>query len=228
MLNMKSLLFSFLIMGLLSPVFGQLDLDFNAGTSKADFAFSNVRLSGELKAGLRLGASLELANYRYRFIDARPVSDGFAGTLRLLLVGKLAEKGRLRLDGFLKPGYRYLNPNEANQEFFHDFQPSHAFILEPGVLVTIKANEKWNFHTGVNMHMAWQLSPEPIFEQFPSSRLLAGSSYRLHDRWALFATSQVGPMSGASGDSEKFFWQMAVGLRVSLNPAIETTRLFGF
>lgn len=212
---------------LAGSAFGQWDLDMTYGSSKADYGFAMLRLSRQVSDRWRVGASYQFSDYRYRFIDARQVSDGFAGTLRLSGVVRLSETGGLRLDGFLHAGHRYIGlGTDAPQVFNYDFEPGHALILEPGLVVTLRASEAWNFHSGVNMHMAWQVAPEPLFEQFPSAHLLAGGSYRLKPRWTLFLTSQTGPMSGASGDTEKFFWQAQAGLRYAIGTP--TAAIFGF
>ena len=97
----------------------------------------------------------------------------------------------------------------------HVFESTTAMTIDPGVIVTFKASEKLTFHTGLNLHTAIQLSPESIFEQFPSSFILAGANYAISDRVSLFTSNMFGPASGAAGDSEKFFWQMRAGIRFS-------------
>jgi len=207
----------------------QTDLDLTFGASKSDYNVTTLRLTRSLNPNLRVGLSYEFSDYRYRFIDARPVSGGFAGTLRLLLVGKLAETGRMRLDGFLKPGYRFIPIDETSeQEFNYEFQSSHTITLDPGLIVSLKASEKWIVHTGVNAHMAFQVQPEPLFEQFPSARIILGSSYRLKDKWTAFITTQAGPMSGGSGDTEKFFWMASIGLRYHLGGRDASSGLIGY
>ncbi|MEM9984544.1 MAG: hypothetical protein AAF804_05550 [Bacteroidota bacterium] len=212
-----------------SSAFAQIQTDLLVGSSKADNSFVTLRASGMVSEGIRLGASYQFSNYRYRFVDARPVSDGVAHTLRFILVGRLAESNLLRLDGFLQPGFRLLTIDPSVvQDFSYDFQAGQAIILEPGLVVTLKASDRLNFHTGVNTHMAFQTSPEALFEQFPSAQILAGASYRVTERWAVFSSTQTGPMAGAMGDSEKFFWQLALGLRYSLSPLSSSTQIFGF
>ncbi len=226
---MKQLLLGVLILLGYRSTFAQIQTDLFFGSSKADQSFVTLRASSMVNEGIRVGVSYQFSNYRYRFVDARPVSDGVAHTFRVLLLGRIAESDLLRLDGFLQPGYRLLNVDPSvEQDFNYNFQSAQALILEPGLLVTLKASEKLNFHTGANMHMAWQVAPEALFEQFPSARILAGASYQVSDRWAVFTTTQTGPMSGAMGDSEKFFWQLALGLRYSLSPSPPNSQIFGF
>lgn len=213
---MKNVLLLLLLLSVCWQGNAQTDLDLTFGASKADYSATVIRATHKINNGLRLGVSYQFSDYRYRFINARPVSDGFAGTASLILVGRLAESDNIRLDGFFNPGFRIVQlPDDDPQEFENYVfeEGSRAITLDPGLLITITASEKLAFHTGINMHMAFQSSLEPIFEQFPSIRIKAGVSYKLAESWALFATGDTGPMSGASGDSEKYFWQLAFGLR---------------
>ncbi len=228
---MKNVLLLLLFIPLTWQLKAQTDLDLTFGASKADYSVTVIRATHKVNDGLRLGASYQFSDYRYRFINARPVSDGFAGTARLILVGRLAESDNIRLDGFLNPGFRIVQLPDDDPQPFENYsfeEAGQAITLDPGLLITIMASEKLAFHTGFNMHMAFQTSPEPLFEQFPSVRIKAGASYRLGNSWALFTSGETGPMSGASGDSEKYFWQIAFGLRYRLGSADASLLHVGF
>ncbi len=213
-------LFLLLLLAPALSVRAQVMIDLTYGGSKSDYLFTTVSLNWQASDTWRFGASIQNSDYRYRFIDARQVSNGYAGTFRLLAAARLAENEVLRLDGYLKPGFRFIAaPDDDPQEFEnYEFRNSSAVVLDPGLLVTLKYWEKLWLHTGVNLHMAAQIRPEAILEQYPSSFLMAGGSYALGRRWTLMAQAMAGPASGAGGDTEKFYWETSIGLRFSLNP----------
>lgn len=204
-----------------SPLFGQASIQFNYGASKADYNFWTLSVSHELGSKIRVGLEFEASDYRYRFIDARAVSNGFAGTGRLLFMGKLAESELLRLDFFVKPGLRFIQAPDDPEDFDfptnYNFQNSFALTLDPGFLIQIKALDRLNFHTGMNLHTALQVDPEALLERFPATIVLAGASFAFKDRWVLFSNNMFGPAAGASGDTEKFFWSTSIGVRFSFN-----------
>ncbi|MEN0049042.1 MAG: hypothetical protein AAF806_18400, partial [Bacteroidota bacterium] len=53
-------------------------------------------------------------------------------------------------------------------------------------------------------------------EQLPSAIILNSLSYQLNAQ-TLSLKTYVGPMNGASGDTEKFFWQFALSYQYNLN-----------
>lgn len=210
-------------------VSAQIDLDIKVGTSKADNSFLTLRATYSLSPQTRIGVSHQFSNYQYRFIDARAVSGGFAGTTRLIFLQQLQRSEKIRLDLFVKPGYRTIGLSDEPQELEnYDFQPGTSLIIEPGLLVTFNPAEKWSFHSGLNLHTAFQLQPDFLQEQLPSMRLLGGGAYQLSDQWVLFSTLDTGPMSGASGDSEKYFWKAGIGLRYRIGQSQDNLLLIGF
>ena len=181
---------------------------------------------------VRLGLEVEGADYRYRFIDARAVTNGAAITGRLLLMAQVAENDLLRLDLFLKPGLRLMTAPDDPEDFevppIHEFQDSRALTIDPGSIVTIKASPRWNFHTGFNMHTAFQIAPEALQERLPATILLAGASFSLKDNWVLYSNNQFGPAAGAAGDTEKFFWSTSIGVRFGLKMSRDQLLVSGF
>lgn len=193
----------------------QWSVDIQGGSSKQDY--QNWILRGTIQLSERTTVSIESKNsdYRYRFIDARRVERGYSGQLSLSLAYRLHETEHLRLEGFLKPGIRYINFNEDDpQPFeFYSFSDSYALTFQPGLIVSIKSTDKLWLHTGINLFTSFQISPATLYEQFPSSLLLAGFSQQLGEQWVLFSNNMAGPASGASGDTEKFYWETNLGLR---------------
>lgn len=225
---MQKICFTIAFCLLYCGVSAQIEVDLMGGTSKADRVFGQLSASWVGPQGFRAGVRLKQANYQYRFIDARPVSDGQATELRLLLSFPLAIQERIRLDAFLHPGLRWIQAPEGIQEFNYAFSSSQGLVLDPGLVVSFFPIEKLSLHTGVNMHMAWQTRPSTVFEQFPSAMLLVGAAYQLHPDWSLLLNIESGPNSGASGDSEKYGWQIAAGLRFRIGQGPAPQLLTGF
>ncbi|MEL6133190.1 MAG: hypothetical protein AAFR59_07455 [Bacteroidota bacterium] len=196
--------------------YGQFTLDIHGGTSKADAYYGRISATYFVTPGLRLGLDYHLGAYQYRFIDARQVEGASVQIISLNVGLRIAENDFLRLDLMIKPGIRFQSapPTSALPNYIFD-ETATAFVIDPGLLVTMKASDNFTLHTGVNLHTAVQLSPESIFEQFPSSYILAGANYAFSDKISLFTSNMLGPASGAAGDSEKFFWQVRVGVRFS-------------
>lgn len=219
------ILFSFIFTLAFSPpgssLFAQTTIQFGYGTSKADYNFWTLGFSQKLGSKYRVGLEFEASDYRYRFIDARAVSNGFAGTARLLFMGKISENELLRLDFFVKPGLRFMqapdDPDDFEYPTNYEFENSLALTLNPGFIIQIKASDRLNFHTGVNFHTAFQVDPEFIFERFPATAVLGGASWAFKNNWVLFSNNVIGPAAGASGDTEKFFWSASLGVRFSFN-----------
>lgn len=206
----------------------QVDIDLMGGTSKADRSFSAFQATWVGARGFRAGVQVHNGDYQYRFIDARAVNGGNVTETRLILRFPLSVQEKIRLDASLHPGVRWLQAPTEPQELEYGFEDAQAFILEPGLTVTFFPTQKLSLHTGFNAHMAWQTSPETIFEQFPSGLLRVGGAYSLTDKWSVFTDLQSGPMSGASGDSEKYGWKLAVGLRFRLGKETRHQLLSGF
>lgn len=214
---MKQLIIVLLALLSGQAIIAQSALDFQYGSSKADYNFWTFRATAPILDRWRVGVEMQASDYRYRFIDARPVSGGFAAHVRLVAIAKLADNGKIRLDAFIKPGLRMIQaPDEAQDFENYTFQDSRAITIDPGLLVTWKPFERLAFHTGFNSRMVFQTIPEFIPEQLPSGLVLFGSSYALADRWTLFATGNTGSMYGAGGDTEKYNWEFSMGFRFAL------------
>ena len=108
----------------------QIDVDLTVGTSKADNSFATIRATYALSPTTRIGISHQFSNYQYRFVDARAVSGGFAGTTRLIFLQQLQRSEKIRLDLFVKPGYRTISLSDEPQELEnYDFQPGTSLII---------------------------------------------------------------------------------------------------
>lgn len=214
---MKQLFMVLLALASSQFIHAQSFLDLAFGASRTDYQHWNLRASTSVGDRWQLGIEFQAFDYRYRFIDARPVTDGFAGQVRGFTAFKIAESDRLRFDAFLKPGVRYIQAPDGPQPFDqYAFQNSWAVTVDPGLVVTWQAFDKLSLHTGVNARTVIQVQPLALAEQLPSSLILFGGIYALAPRWSLFAAGNTGPMNGASGDSQKYNWEASFGIRFSI------------
>ncbi|MGB3588161.1 MAG: hypothetical protein WBA23_16550 [Tunicatimonas sp.] len=194
----------------------QVSFDLQYGASRQDYSNTTFRLNYQINDTWRIGGEFQGSDYRYRFIDARKIENGFASETRLFVLGRLAENDLIRLDFFAKAGWRSVVASDETQEVNYAFENSGAVIFDPGLLVTIKASEKFFWHTGVRLPITYQVNPEPLAEQLQSSYIMLGGSYSLGERWALLANGSTGATFGAGGDTEKYMWRIDAGLRFSL------------
>ncbi len=215
---MKRSIVFYLLFGLIGPsALAQISFDLQLGTSRRDYSLTTFRVNYQLNDVWRIGGEFQASDYRYRFIDARKIENGFASETRVFALGRLAENNRIRLDFFLKTGWRTVNVSEDEpQQIAYDFENSSAILVDPGLLVTLKATENLFFHTGVHLPLAFQIAPEFIGEQLQSNYILFGGSYALSERWVVLAHGFTGATFGANGDAEKYMWQTSVGVRFSL------------
>ena len=227
---MNRFIFLLLLAGWLPPkAKAQASLDLQLGTSKRDYSFATARLNYQLNGVWRIGAEFQASDYRYRFIDARRIESGYASEVRLFALRRLSGNERIRLDAFTKVGWRSVRVSDDEpQEILYDFQNSTALLIDPGLLVTIKAQERLYFHTGMYLPLVFQTTPEPLGEQLQSNCILFGGSYALGERWAVLATGFTGATFGGEGDTEKYLWQTSVGIRFSLGSSQEPSLVVGY
>jgi hypothetical protein len=214
----------------LTALNAQIQLDLQYGSSKSDYQYATLAASYQTAGRWRFGAEWQHSDYRYRFIDARAVRNGYAMSARLLAVARLAEDDRIRLDAFVKPGIRLIQAPDGEEPLTSNyaFEDGLGITLDPGLLATFKARERLWLHTGVNLHMALQIRPESIFEQYPSGFLFAGASAAAGRRWTWYGNALAGPAVGAGGDTEKFYWQLALGARLSFGASLRDRLLAGY
>lgn len=213
---MKNLWFCLVVLiSTTGSLMSQTTFELVSGTSKADDYFLELDWQYALNNRWTIGLQTYVGQYEYRFIDARQVDGGVVAIAQLILAAGLAEGEKYRFDFFLKPGLRWLQSPQSPEQPLIDypFQNSQALVIDPGFLLNLYPTDKWSVQTGVAMSMAFQWQPETIFEQFPSSHLVLGTGWQIADQWHLFLQAKAGPSSGASGDSEKFFWEQKIGVR---------------
>ena len=176
-------------------------------TSKNDRHIETLWYQQQLSDRFNAGVQLRYSRILYRFVNARAIEDGTTVFVGAVLGFNLKKSERYRLDFNLTTSYRYLN-NDENPEL-----PSstNGLEIDPNFIFGLKLSEKLLFHSGIMLRTAMQFGDEPINdEQQPSTIVLTGVSI---DKAAhLFSLrTYAGPMTGATGDTEKFFWQLSLG-----------------
>jgi len=197
-----------------NTLFAQGMLDLSVGTSIQDQVFTNLAYRLEVNQGLRLGAELQLAAPQYRFIDAKPIREGYASTFSLPITWQLYQSEKIDMYFFFRPGVRFqgiIDPD--NNDVRDEVLNSTAIMLDPGMIVNVKASDRLNFQSGVSFPTFFQVRPSAIFEN-NSTAIHANLAYQVSKRAALFAKTLIGPAVGASGDSQKFVWSVQLGLRL--------------
>lgn len=227
---MKRLIFLLLLLVSLLPgkTLAQISFDLLLGASRQDYSNTTFRLNYQLNEVWRIGGEFQGSDYRYRFVDARRMTDGFASETCVFALRRLAENDRIRLDFFTKVGWRSVQASDEPQEVIYDFENSSALRVDPGLLVTVKASERFFWHTGVRLPITYQLNPEPLGEQLQSNFIMLGGSYTLTERWTLLANGFTGATFGAGGDTEKYMWRADVGLRFSFSGTTKQNLIVGY
>lgn len=226
--TMKKVFSTILLLSLAIFSFGQLSTDLQVGTSQSDYSHTTLRLNYQLNNTWRIGADFQGADYRYRFIDARPIENGFSGAFKAFGLANVANNEFIRFDIGTKVGLRLVTASDEPQDFNYTFENSVSTIIEPLAIATVKTSEKLYVHAGMNMRMVLQHVPTFVFEQFPSGLILFGGSYALSDKWILYTNNHFGAMAGASGDTEKAHWSTSVGIRYNFGGDLQQNLVVGF
>ena len=197
-----------------NTLFSQGMLDLSLGASIQDQVFTNLAYRLQMNPRLRIGAELQLAAPQYRFIDAKPIREGYASTFSLPITWQLYQNEQIELHFFFRPGVRFqgiIDPD--NNDLRDKILASTAIMLDPGLIVNVKSSERLHFQSGVSFPLFFQVRPSSIFEN-SSTTIHANLAYQVSRRSVLFAKTLIGPAVGASGDSQKFVWSVQAGLRL--------------
>lgn len=183
-------------------------LGLSVGTSKNDNHLETLWFQHQVSERFSLGLQLRYSGIGYRFVNARAIEDGSTVFAGAVLGFNIKQSEKCRLDFNLTTSYRYLS-NDENPEL-----PSstNGLELDPNIILGLRLSDRFLFHTGAMFRAAMQFGEEPIYdEQMPVSAIvLNGFSYQ-KDNSAYSLRVYAGPMSGATGDTEKFFWQVSLG-----------------
>ncbi len=192
-----------------SSLWSQTNIGATLASSKSDQHMETLWFQYQLNSRFSFGAQYRNSGINYRFINAIAIEEGNAQFFGATLGYRIYQSDQIRLDFNFTTSYRMLTLES------HESLPSRTGGLEfdPNFITSLKVNDKTNFHSGVMFRMTSQLAPEAIGdEQFFSAILLNALSYQVGIN-TLALRAYYGPMAGASGDTEKFYWQASVGFQ---------------
>jgi hypothetical protein len=200
-------------------------LDVSVGTSRQDNVYTNIALRRQFSGRFRAGVELQVAAPRYRFISGKPITEGYAYTIAVPLLWKLYERDRIRLDIYGRVGIRQQGVLDPDGNDRRDVRlNSTALVIDPGLLVSIRATDKLQLQSGVTLPVFVEIAPSTLLENNVTT-VLAGLSYHVSDRKVFFTKALMGPAAGSDGDAQKFVWSVQAGFRFSLGKSRSTASL---
>lgn len=189
-------------------------IDVGFGASNMDKFFTNVAYRHQINDNFRFGFEIQYGSPKYRFVEAKPFEKGYAWSLSVPLSFKIAEQDRIRLDGFVRPGFRFQGIIDPDNNGIEDsLLNSRAVLFEAGLLVNVKLTEKWNLSSGILLPAAFEISPTSLFEYMGTPNFIGGLSYLASPKSIVFLKGITGPAFGANGDTYKYFWSVQAGVR---------------
>jgi hypothetical protein len=203
-------------------------VDISGGASSMDNYFTNISYRRQVSDNFRIGFELQYGSPKYRFVEAKPFEKGYAWSLSVPLSFKLAEQERIRLDGFVRPGFRFQGIIDPDNNGIEDsLLNSRAVLFEAGLLVNVKLTEKLNLSSGVLLPTAFEIAPTSLFEYMGTPNFTGGLSYLASPKTIVFIKGITGPAFGASGDTYKYIWSAQAGVRFALgkNPTTKSLLL---
>ncbi|MFN4881615.1 MAG: hypothetical protein ACK5AS_00725 [Bacteroidota bacterium] len=203
-------------------------VDISGGASSMDNYFTNLSYRRQVSDNFRIGFELQYGSPKYRFVEAKPFEKGYAWSLSVPLSFKLAEQERIRLDGFVRPGFRFQGIIDPDNNGIEDsLLNSRAVLFEAGLLVNVKLTEKLNLSSGVLLPTAFEIAPTSLFEYMGTPNFTGGLSYLASPKTIVFIKGITGPAFGASGDTYKYIWSAQAGVRFALgkNPTTKSLLL---
>lgn len=204
-------------------------VDVSVGSSTQDRVSANVAYRYQLNDRFRIGLEAQYGAPRYRFVDAKPIREGFSTTFSVPLTYRLYEKDQIRLDFFARTGLRVQGKIDPDQNDERDsILSANAVLFEPGLLVTIPATEKVHFQGGITFPMGFQVSPSSLFEFAHVPLIYAGLNVKTSERRHVFLKAATGAAFGGNGDTYKFSWSLQAGMRFAFGrrtaaPLVEPT-----
>jgi hypothetical protein len=203
-------------------------VDVGFGASTMDNYFTNLAYRQQINDNFRVGFEIQYGSPKYRFVAAKPFEKGYAWSLSVPLSFKLAEQERIRLDGFVRPGFRFQGIIDPDNNGIEDsLLNSRAVLFEAGLLVNVKLTEKLNLSSGVLLPTAFEIAPTSLFEYMGTPNFTGGLSYLASPKTIVFIKGITGPAFGASGDTYKYIWSAQAGVRFALgkNPTTKSLLL---
>lgn len=209
----------------LKDLTAQSNVGISVGFSDNDKHIESAWFQHQLHDNFNIGLQLRYSKIKYRFTDAIAVTNGntlFAG---IVFGYKIKEVENYRLDFNLTTSYRYLR----NRDIAELKKSTNGIEIDPNIIFSIKASEKFTIHTGSMFRMAMQIGTNPIpDEQLPSAIILAGISYSLNNTHNVSFKAYTGPMNGAQGDTMKYFNQISISYQYSFGRNVSQFKFFNF
>lgn len=192
-------------------------LDVTVGTSNMDNFMTNIALRRQVSDRFRIGLEVQYGAPRYRFVEARPIREGYSGMVSLPLSLRLYEKDRIRLDFYSRAGIRFQGVIDPDNNDTQDSTlRSTAFVLDPGLIVTAGLTPKIDLQSGITFPFAFQVAPSTLFEALHAPLVYAGLNFKATENRSFFIKTQFGAAFGADGDTYKFSYTLQGGVRFAL------------
>lgn len=214
-----------LLISVTSYSYGQTLIDFSVGSSNADYVFGIVAYRTQISERFRLGMEAQIGSVRYRFIEAKPIREGYSTMISIPTLYKLYETDHIRLDLYTRLGIRFqgiIDPDENDVR--DETLSSTALHIEPGLVMSVPLSKKWTLQSGITLPCTFELEPQSIFEN-NTSAITTGFAYKASENKILILKALAGSSAGADGDSQKFSWSVQVGLRFLLGKKINLSSL---
>ncbi len=204
----------FMAFAFLPKITAQSLLDVSIGSSTQDRFMSTVSYRYQVNDKFRVGLEAQYGAPKYRFVDAKPITEGYAATFSVPLTVRLYEKEAIRLDFFGRAGFRTQGVIDPDKNDARDsIKRATAILFEPGLIVTLKTHEKVNLQSGIAFPIAYQNAPSALFESAHIPLIYAGLNVKSSEKRSFFIKSLFGAAVGGNGDTYKFSWSVQGGLR---------------
>jgi hypothetical protein len=195
-----------------------LALDVSVSTSLQDKFANNLALRYQVSPRFRMGVEVQTAIPKYRFIDAKPIREGYAFKFLLPTTTRLYQKEKLRLDligtvGFRRQGVLDPDNNDTRDSILN----GPAAIINTGLAVSSAITDRFALQGGILVPVIFQIQPSSLFEAIHGPMINAGFSYKTTEKTAFFMNSQIGGATGAGGDTYKYSWSLLAGVRFGFN-----------
>lgn len=216
----KQILLSVIALLFAVQSYGQSYLGLSLATSKNDEHIETLWYQQQINKRFSAGIQVRYSDIRYRFVNARAIETGNTLFLGAVLGFNLKQSEKYRLDFNLTASYRFLN-NEESPEL-----PSstRGLELDPNFIFGLSLSDRFLFHTGAMFRTAMQFGEEPIRdEQLPYSAIILNALSWQKGKNTMSLRTYSGPMNGATGDTEKFFWQVSLGYQYSFTSKQDTS-----
>jgi hypothetical protein len=190
--------------------------DIGVGASTLDKYFTNFAYRHQVNDNFRAGFEIQMASPGYRFVEAIPFEKGYATSLSIPISIKITEQGKIRLDGYVRPGMRFQGVIDPDDNGIEDSTlKSRAVLFDAGLVVNVQLSEKLNLNSGVILPAGFEVKPTVLFEYLGTPNVTGGLSYMASRKTILFIKAISGPAFGADGDTYKYIWSVQGGIRLA-------------